>query len=649
MFKRKMIAWMAMIGLFYSCQPSVDTTSNQVSSPDGTLVLTVALSETGNASYSVTKDGTAVLETSQLGVRRQDGEFTAGLKLTASSESKSIKDSYTLKVGKRRDNQYLANQKVFTFANAQDQIMEVIFQLSDDGVAFRYHFLGETGEQKFITDELTTFNLPNDARAWLQPCADAKTGWAQCNPSYEENYLMDISVNQASPTKAGWVYPALFKTGDNWVIISEAGLDKNYCATRLEPKSPEGEYKVGFPQDAEQIFDGELYPESTLPWYSPWRVLAIGSLKTVTESTLGTDVATPAIAGDFSWVEPGRASWSWVLLKDDMTNYPVSKQFIDYASDMGWEYCLIDALWDTQIGYEKIQELVDYAATKDVGLLLWYNSAGNWNETFQTPKDMMLTPESRMAEFKRIKEMGVKGVKIDFFGGDGQSVIEYYHEILTDAAEAGIMVNFHGCTLPRGWQRTYPNLVSMESIKGMEFITFDQKDADVAVPHCAMLPFTRNVFDPMDFTPVAFSEIPNIKRLSSNGFELALSVLFVSGVQHYAETAEGMQAVPEFVREAMRAVPVKWDETVFVDGFPGKQVVMARRSGKNWFIAGINGETEEKALTLDLSFVKGLQGTMINDGMTNRDLVQDQITVAEDGQLPIILKPNGGFLIQLSE
>ncbi|MGL1884970.1 MAG: glycoside hydrolase family 97 protein [Reichenbachiella sp.] len=643
---KKSINWLLslLVLVSFSCQQKIDMT---VSSPDGLLVVEVQLSEQGIPSYTVAREEQAVLESSQLGLIRSDVDFSQDLTLEEVSSTELVKDDYILKVGKKREISYDANKKVFKFSTAEGKQIDVIFQVSNDGVVFRYFMPSNGTEMKFVEEEKTTFNFSEDSKAWLQPCANAKTGWGITNPSYEENYLMEIAVDTESPNRAGWVYPALFKSNDNWVLISEAGLGKDYCGTRLEGKSPNGEYKIGFPQKEEKIFEGELFPQSAGDWYSPWRIIAVGSLKTITESTLGTDVANPAIDGDFSWVKPGRASWSWIILKDDETTFPVQKRFIDYAADMGWEYCLVDALWDTQIGYEKIQELIDYAAAKDVGLILWYNSAGDWNTTHQTPKDMMLTKESRLNEFAKIKEMGIKGVKVDFFGGDGQSVIQYYQEILEDAAQVGIMVNFHGCTLPRGWQRTYPNLVTMESIKGMEFITFDQANADVSVPHCAMLPFTRNVFDPMDFTPVCFSEIPNISRRSSNGFELALSTLFVSGVQHYAETAQGMGQVPIFVKEAMKAVPVAWDESVFVDGFPGKHVVMARRSGDKWFIAGINGEEIPKDLVLDLSFIKGAKTSLITDGETDREWVQKDVTIGEDGKLSIGLIPNGGFLIQV--
>ena len=260
----------------------------------------------------------------------------------------------------------------------------------------------------------------------------------------------------------------------------------------------------------------------------------------------------------------------------------------------------------------------------------------------------MLTHESRVEEFTRIKNMGIKGMKIDFFGGDGQSVIQYYQDILKDAADARLMVVFHGCTLPRGWQRTYPNLLSMESVKGMEFITFGQVDADSAATHCAMLPFARNVFDPMDFTPVAFSELGKVKRKTSNAFELALSVLFISGDQHYAETPKGMGKVPDYVQDFLKAVPVNWDETHFISGYPGKYAIMARRKGNTWFVGGINASDEAIIESSDLSFADGLKGLVITDGDDNRSFKSDPVEINADNKFEITLPAKGGFVMQLT-
>lgn len=631
--------------LMFSCGMKKEMTYS-IKSPDGALEVLFEMDADGAPSYSVFYKNQEALMSSRLGVKMEDADLSNALTLTAADKPERVTDAYTMSHGKKKEYSYEANKRVFHLANPEGLKMDIVFQVSNDGAAFRYFFPDESAEIKKINAEVTSFRFPPSAKAWMQPKANAKSGWARTNPSYEENYLMDIPVGTVSPNEAGWVFPALFNTGDAWILLSETGLDRNYCGSNLRQHSPGGEYTIGFPQDAEVSHGGELNPQSKTPWYSPWRLIAVGDLGTIVESTLGTDLALPAIDGDFSWVKPGRASWSWVLLKDDMTNYTVQKQFIDYAADMGWEYCLVDALWDTQIGDKKLAELAQYAKDKNVGILLWYNSAGDWNDAYQTPKNLMLTHESRMKEFKRIKEMGVAGVKVDFFGGDGQSVINYYLDILNDAAAAGVMVNFHGCTLPRGWQRAYPNLMTMEAIKGMEFVTFEQPNADQQPSHCAVIPFTRNVFDPMDFTPTAFSELYNINRVTSNAFELALPALFLSGIQHYAETADGMKAAPEYVRQAMKDIPVAWDESRFVDGYPGKFVVIARRSGDNWFVAGINGEDSARNYNLKLPFIQKSEGFVITDGDDDRSFVQNEIQLDENKTIEGALKPRGGFLMR---
>jgi hypothetical protein len=592
--------------------------------------------------YSVTHQGVQVLEDSRLGIVREDAAFNVGMALVSASGQTSVTDNYELLTGKRRENKYKGSKQVFHLKNRSGQLLDIIFQVSNDGVAFRYYFPEDSKAIRKVNEESTTFNFPTETTAWLQPMAEAKTGFEGTNPSYEENYQKDIPVGTAAPTKAGWVYPALFHYKDKWILISETSLDRQYCGTRLKQDSPAGEYAVGFPDVREVFTGGNAFPESVTPWYTPWRIVAVGSLKTIVESTLGTDLAKPAIKVDKSVIKPGIASWSWVLLKDDSTVFDVQKKFVDYAADMKWEYCLVDAEWDQRIGYEKMQALVDYAKQKGIGIILWYNSAGSWNTVKFTPKDKLLTHEKRIDEFSLLKKMGVKGLKIDFFGGDGQSMINYYIDIMEDAANYGLLVNFHGATLPRGWHRTYPNLMTMESSYGMEFITFGQANANEEPAHATTIPFTRNVFDPMDFTPMALYKIPGIQRKTSSAFELATSVIFLSGIQHMAETPTGMRMMPGYVKDFLRELPVSWNDVRFIDGYPGKFAVIARKAGDKWIVAGINGAPEEKKLLLDLSFIKSVKGHIITDDGSG-SFTQSEIMPSKTANVTIM--PNGGFVI----
>jgi len=566
--------------------------------------------------------------------------------LVAVSKKQQVADGYISFNAKRKIIKYAGNKTVISLKNADNKKMNIIFQLSNNGVAFRYEFPGGGNDVKVITEESTTYHFGKDAKAWLQPMSVAKSGWEKSNPSYEEHYKQDIAVG--TPSKAGWVYPALFKSGNNWLLISETSLDSNYCGTRLINDSASPEYRVGFPDPREVFTGGGILPHSTLPWQSPWRIIAIGSLKTIAESTLGTELARPAIKMDMSYVKPGKASWSWINSKDDFIVYDEQKKYIDYAADMHWQYCLVDADWDIKIGYDKIKELADYAATKKVGLLLWYNSAGDWNTTPYHPRSMLLTHEQREKEFGRLQAMGIKGVKIDFFGGDGQSVIKYYHDILVDAAKYKLMVNFHGATLPRGWQRTYPHLLTTEAIRGFEMVTFGQHDADAEANHCTMLPFTRNAFDPMDFTPMNLYKIQtSVKRKTSSAFELALSVLFLSGIQHYAESPEGMSHVPDFVKDFLRQLPNSWDDVRFIDGYPGKYVVIARKAGNKWYIAGINGEESARKISLDLGSFHKRKATLIAEGDAELFSKQEIHLSGEPYSMVMEMKAKGGFVIVL--
>jgi len=620
----------------------------QLQSPDKSIALNVSLSASGEIQYRIQRSGVDIIQPSALGVMMKGHDFTQGMKLVTASKPERIADSYQTKNAKKSNILYQANQLVLSFENEEKKKMDIIFRLSNDGAAFRYSFPW-IKDNETIVKESSSFTFDKGTKAWLQPMSEAKTGFEHCHPSYEEHYLQDIPVGTVSPLKSGWVYPALFKTNDTWVLISEAALDGTYCGTRLINDSASSVYSIGFADPREVFTGGGYLPENNKPWHTPWRIIAIGSLKTIAESTLGTDLAPAAVLKDASFVKTGKASWSWINSKDDNITFNEQKKYIDYANDMHWQYCLIDADWDTKIGYDKIAELSAYAKQKHVGLLLWYNSAGDWNTIKYHPKDVLLTKEGREKEFSRLQALGIKGIKVDFFGGDGRSMIQYYIDILNDAAKHKLLVNFHGATLPRGWQRTYPHLMTAEAIYGMEMVTFDQKAADLQANHCAMLPFTRNAFDPMDFTPMNLTGLTssNCTRKTSPAFELALSVLFLSGIQHYAQSPEGMIQVPDDVKSFLKKLPDNWDDVRVLDGYPGKYAVIARRSGDRWYIAGINGDKNEKKINLDLTSFKKGKATLFTDGVNSELFSKTELNTAQQKQLDLTLNASGGFVMLL--
>ncbi len=615
-------------------------------SPDAKISVNFWLTDTGEPVYSISHSGSIILKQSRLGIISSEGDFSSSLDIDSVSSVSVVSDKYTLLHGKRLNCNYTGNKRIFYLKNANSQPIAIIFQVSNDGVAFRYHLPAKSDKNIEIFKEATSYHLDLSAKAFLQPCMDARVGWCYASPSYEEYYEKNIPVGTKSPNQAGWVMPALFNFGKYWICITETAVDTNYCGSRLGQFSPDGEYSIQFPQPQEGTSYGPVLPKSVLPWYTPWRIIVItDNPGDLVESTLETDLAIPARYDVSSWLQPGIASWSWVILKDDSTVYDTQKRYIDFAASMNWEYCLVDALWDTQIGYDKIKQLADYAKTKNVKILLWYNSAGDWNTTPQTPRDKLLTRKTRNIEFQKLKDMSIAGIKVDFFGGDGQSMIKYYIDILNDAAKFNLAVNFHGCTFPRGWHRTFPNLVSMEAIKGEEYVTFGQYNADQQPSHCTVIPFTRNLFDPMDFTPVNFSGIPHIKRRTTGGFEIALSVLFTSGIQHIAETPSGMAVQKNFIKEFMSALPETWDDVKYIDGFPGKFVVLARKKGDVWFIAGINGENSERSISMNLSFISDKSnGVLVTDSDNDEVFIKSDVNFS--APIKITMLPFGGFVIK---
>jgi alpha-glucosidase len=610
-----------------------------ISSPNKKIIVRCNVQK---LTYSIDYNGENIIKDSRLGIIREDEDFSKDLVLVKAGSPVTVKDDYNILTAKKKHIVYLANKRVLQAQTGSGKKMNIVFQVSNDGVAFRYEFPERSMEIKKIAREMTSFHFNDNTKAWLQPKTEAQSGWEHTNPSYEAHYRMDIPAGTPSPTKNGWVYPALFYYNNVWILITEAALGRGYCGTALQQYAPGNEYSIGFPQPPEAFTNGALDPQSTLPWQTPWRIIAIGNLKTIAESTLGTDVAFPAKKMDASFIRPGKASWSWIQKKDDSIVYSVQKHYIDFAASMKWQYCLIDANWDTKIGYDSIQLLADYGAKKNVGLLLWYNSAGGWNTVKYHPKDKLLNHEDRIKEFARLHAIGIKGVKIDFFAGDGQSMINYYQDILEDAAVNKLLVNFHGATLPRGWQRTYPNLMTTEAVYGYEMITFNQADADQAPGHIVMCAFARNAFDPMDFTPMCLYKIPRINRVTTPGFELATSVILLSGIQHYAESPEGMTHVPGFVQTFLQDLPSSWDDVHFIDGYPGKFMIVARKKGTKWYIAGINGEASEKKWEIDVSFIGQKRIHLITDDDSH--FFDRSNVTPTNGKIEITVKPNGGFV-----
>lgn len=640
-----------LLAVLAAAPASGPAASREIASPDGHVVVQVSV-ESGRPRYSVRLRGTEVLKPSPLGLRLAATDFTSGVKLGPAAPVETVKQTYALAHGKRRSVSYEARRGTVSLADKSGTLLEVLFHVANDGVAFRYR-IPRLGGRATVSAEDTGFAFPEGTRVWMHPMHDAKTGWMRTFPSYEAHYVADAPAGTPSPEKAGWCLPALFKAGDKaWALVTETDADGQYVAARLRRESPGGLYSIGFPDPQEQR--GEIDPVSPTieaPFASPWRVIIVGeTLRPIVESTLVTDLARPPAVEAPPFVKPGRSAWSWLQLDDKSCVLPVQLEFVDFAAKMGWEYLLVDALWDQQIGWEGIEQILARGKEKGVGIWLWYNSNGPWNDAPQTPKDRMYEPGVRKAEMARLQKAGVKGIKVDFLGGDKQSSMQYYLDVIKDAGDHGLMINFHGATLPRGWERTYPHLMTMEAVKGMEFAGFEQVNADEQPKHCAILPFTRNVVGPMDFTPTVFN--PRMRantRRTSDAFELALSVLFESGVQHLGLTPPEVEKAPAFVVEALKALPATWDDVRFLDGYPGRYAVVARRAGSDWWIAGINGAATAQDVSLDLSFAGAeVEGAVIADGDGGRGFALRKFAAPSSSPFGTSLPGLGGFLIRVS-
>lgn len=619
-----------------------------VSSPDGSLWFELALNEAGEPGYTVSRDGVALTGPGRLGVDRVDTVFSAGLALVDSSDPELKHEVYELVVGKRRSYEIDFVERTFVFRAASGHGLELIVRVFDDGVGFRYRFPERSDMAHTVTREATTFAVPG-ARCWLQPQeAPARTA-----PAYEAAYKNEIAVDDAVADH-GWTMPALFRTDDHWVVIAEAGLDGGFCGSRLS-NPVAGEFSVLFPQPGEGCGIGEVEPTSTLPWVLPWRVIITSpDLATVAESGLITHLSPSSRIDDPSWIRPGRVTWSWWSDNASPRDPTALRRFVDFAAEMTWEYHLIDANWNL-VEPTEIRQLIDDARARDVGTFLWYNSGGPHNIVAEQPRDRMGERDRRRSEFAEIASWGVAGVKIDFFHSDKQDRIEQYRDILEDAAAAKLMVNFHGCTVPRGWEREWPNLMTMEGVRGAE-----QYQAQFAYPIEApvlltIFPFTRNLVGSMDYTPVTFSD-NRYPHLTTGAFELALAVLVESGLQHFADSPEAYRRLAPEALAALAAVPTAWDETILLDAWPGHHCTLARRHGADWWIAAINGTNEALELDLDLRRLDLLPGTtlqLLSDGPTpSRDgsqITTTELTVSEPPTLPLQLPAFGGALCHLLE
>lgn len=625
-----------------------------VSSPSDKLKVNVS-DAGGRLYYSVTFDGQEVLQPSALGLKTSVGDFTKGLSIVDTQNS-TVSESYQMRGTKASSASYKANTLTLDLQNKDGRTFSILFQVSDHDIAYRYQIPRQKinkieYKRARILSELSSFNFPEATTTFISPQIGPETGWEQTKPSYEEGYSADAPMAVESQYGHGYIFPALFHLPNAWVLVSETGVGSNYCGSHLSDYQAGIGYTVAYPDKGENNGFGADFAGIPLPGETPWRTITVGSsLKPIVETTVSYDVVKPLYEPSCDY-QPGRYTWSWLIWQDNSINYDDQVKFIDLASAMGFEYCLVDNFWDTQIGRDRIAELSKYAQSKGVRLMLWYNSNGFWNDAPQGPRNCMNTAIAREREMKWMQSIGIKGIKVDFFGGDKQETMQLYEDILSDANRYGLQVIFHGCTIPRGWERMYPNYVASEAVLASENVFFNEGAAIKEPFDLTLHPFCRNATAAMDWGGIIMNKFlskdnkSRHPRHTTDIFEMAAGIIMQTSVQCVAMQPNNLDELPQFELDFLRSIPTTWEETRFMDGYPGKYVVLARKATNGqWYIAGLNALKEPLTLTLNLKDYPRLSQLYIDNKKCEPTL--NPLKLDKKGNIKVTIQPNGGLILR---
>jgi len=624
------------------------------------------------------------LEPSALGLKTSIGDFTRGLKMTG-KKSDTAESHYQMRGTKAGSGDYKANRLTVDVQNQDSMRMSLIFQVSNRDIAFRYElprqkFLKKDYKRVRILSELSSFCLPDGTTTFISPQIGPETGWEQTKPSYEETYSADAPMTEPSRYGHGYIFPALFhlpgisgtsgkpgkpgisgKSGKSgkpgasappsWLLISETGVGSGYCGSHLSDYQAGTGYTIAYPDRGENNGFGSDFAAIPLPGKTPWRTVTVGSLKDIAETTIPYDLVEPLYQPSTDY-KPGRYTWSWLIWQDNSINYDDQVRFIDLASAMGFEYCLVDNWWDTQIGRDRIAELSKYAQSKGVHLLLWYNSNGFANDAPQGPRDCMNTAIAREREMKWMQSIGIKGIKVDFFGGDKQETMRLYEDILSDANRYGLQVVFHGCTIPRGWEKMYPNYVASEAVLASENVFFNEEAAIRQPFDLTLHPFCRNATASMDWGGIIMNKYlskdnkSRHTRKTTDIFELASGITMQTSVQCVAMQPNNLEELPQFEMDFLRQLPTTWEETRLIDGYPGQYVVLARKSTNGaWYVAGLNAQKEPLTLTIQLPMFQPGQALQYYVDNKKGEPTLTSLKTDKKGQAKVTIQPNGGIIL----
>lgn len=648
-----------------------------ISSPDGSLKVELSLTAGGKPQYSIILDADTVIKASPLGLNTSIGDFSQNLSWGKTGDLATVSDTYDITTLKKRDISYTANEQTVTFNRDGKPALDITFHVDNNNVAFRYmiYRLKEPRRDErvacLVTDEATSYVMPEGTTTFLCPQMTPQTGFARTAPSYETYYEYDGEMGKNGHGR-GFTFPALFKVkasaqpaadkkasnkaakqndADNqiWVMLCETDVAGNYCGSRLECK--DNVYKVTYPEMTEFGGVGNVEPGLMLPGYTPWRTITVGrTMAPIAETTIMWDLVKPLYEASQPY-EYGKSTWSWVIRMDASCNFDEQKEYIDLAADLGWQYVLIDAWWDANIGYERMEQLSKYAATKGIGIFLWYNSNGYWNDAPQGPRGKMHRMIDRRREMAWLQKAGIKGLKIDFIGSDKQQTMQMYEDMLVDANEFGLMLIFHGCTIPRGWERMFPNFVACEAARVSENLAFGQYDNDMEAVAGTILPVLRNSIGNMDFGGSTLNKHYSkdnqrgTLRKTTDVYALATAVLFQTPVQNFALTPNNLTDAPAWAVDFMKQVPTLWRDMRYVDGYPGKYLIMARQDNDgHWYLAGINGTREPMKVKLDLNLFAEGQEVSLYVGNEMKSIKVDKKLLKKG--LTVEMPSDGGVVVK---
>ena len=648
----------------------VQANNYTVTSPDGKLAVNVECKE-GKAFYTVNYDGKQMLGASALGLVANYGDFSQNLTMGACKNSKKHL-AYKMTRIKKEKIEKDASEATIGFLNSKKDSMTLHLHVSNNDIAYKYEMIRpkkDNPKSVIIYNEVSGFNFPSQTTTFLCPQITPMTGWERTKPSYEEEYTPDAPMNVKSQFGVGYTFPCLFKVGnDGWVLVSETGVSSAYPGCRLSDYEPGKGYTVAFPQKGENNGIGSEFAGIPLPGETPWRTITVGSsLAPIVETTIPYDVVEPLYEASQTY-KPSRYTWSWLIWQDNSINYDDQVKMVDVAAAQGYEAILVDNWWDKQIGRKRIEELSKYAKSKKVSLMLWYNSNGFENDAPQTPRQIMNNSIARKKEMAWMKKIGVVGIKVDFFGGDKQETMKLYEDILSDANDYGLEVIFHGCTMPRGWERMYPNYVSSEAALASENVYFTDYHAKKEAFEMTMHPFSRNAVASFDWGGVMMNKYlskdnkSRHQRYTSDVFEMATAITNQSSVNCICLYPNNLQDVPQWELDWLKNVPTAWEDTKFIAGYPTKYVVVARKSSVEngsgaaltagrWFVGGLNATDKPLALTLDLPMFAGKTVTYITDQPKKKGekfftSVKKTLKVGKDGKAKVVIQPNGGIIIE---